>query len=502
MTGPRNGERAAGSLGLSLGLALALILVLRIVALWFNRTDLFFDEAQYWSWGLEPAFGYYSKPPLVAWIIRVSTELCGTSEFCVRLPSPLIHTATAIVLYWLGRRLAGPAAGFWASLTFATLPGVSFSASLMSTDVPLLLAWAVALLALSILLTGRSWWPAIVLGLAIGVGLNAKYAMAFFGGCLAVYLVATPEQRGFMKDGRLWLAISIAAALITPNMLWNQANSFATFSHTADNANWAGRLPSPLRLVEFLGAQAGVFGPILVGALIALIVRAWREGLPAVERLLLAFTLPVIALISVQAFLSRAHANWAATAYVAGSVLVPATLVRLGREGWLKASLWLHLAIAAIIGITLAFAGEFKLPGIPDPFARTLGWKATAETTAHNLVRGAAEGKPFAAVVTDERAATAELLYYRRDISYLVYAWRAGPRPLDHYELTRPWRPGTEPLLLVSLRSEAEPILSRFEKVELVEEAAIPTGRHATRRVRFYRLSGYRPSAVPTQPKR
>ena len=37
---------------------LAALLVLRIAALAFNGTDLFFDEAQYWSWSLEPAFGY------------------------------------------------------------------------------------------------------------------------------------------------------------------------------------------------------------------------------------------------------------------------------------------------------------------------------------------------------------------------------------------------------------------------------------------------------------
>ena len=40
---------------------LAALLVLRLVALALNGTDLF-DEAQYWSWSLEPAFGYYSKP--------------------------------------------------------------------------------------------------------------------------------------------------------------------------------------------------------------------------------------------------------------------------------------------------------------------------------------------------------------------------------------------------------------------------------------------------------
>src|SRR5262249_43581731 len=128
-------------------LALGTMLAVRLVALALNGTDLFFDEAQYWTWSLEPAFGYYSKPPLIAWAIALSTGVCGSSEFCIRLPSPLIHTATAAAIFALGNRLFGPRTGFLAALAFATLPGVSLSAGIISTDVPLLLFWSLALIA-------------------------------------------------------------------------------------------------------------------------------------------------------------------------------------------------------------------------------------------------------------------------------------------------------------------------------------------------------------------
>ena len=59
---------------------LGLLLAVRLVALKFNATDLFFDEAQYWSWSLEPAFGYYSKPPLIAWVIGAATAVCGRAN--------------------------------------------------------------------------------------------------------------------------------------------------------------------------------------------------------------------------------------------------------------------------------------------------------------------------------------------------------------------------------------------------------------------------------------
>jgi hypothetical protein len=56
----------------------------------FSDVDLFFDESQYWSWSRELAFGYFSKPPLLAWLIAAAERVCGDSEACIRAPAPLL----------------------------------------------------------------------------------------------------------------------------------------------------------------------------------------------------------------------------------------------------------------------------------------------------------------------------------------------------------------------------------------------------------------------------
>ena len=71
----------------------------RLAALWFDRTDLFVDESQYWLWGQRLDFGYFSKPPLIAWVIRGVTELAGSdAAFWVRLPGAILHGVTALIL--------------------------------------------------------------------------------------------------------------------------------------------------------------------------------------------------------------------------------------------------------------------------------------------------------------------------------------------------------------------------------------------------------------------
>ena len=67
----------------------AAITALRLVWLALQPADLFPDEAQYWVWSQQLALGYYSKPPLVAWLIAFTTGLFGDSEFAVRLSAPL-----------------------------------------------------------------------------------------------------------------------------------------------------------------------------------------------------------------------------------------------------------------------------------------------------------------------------------------------------------------------------------------------------------------------------
>jgi hypothetical protein len=283
-----------------------------------------------------------------------------------------------------------------------------------------------------------------------------------------------------LNDPRLYASLAIAALLILPNLVWNAQNSFATFSHTADNASWRGPLLHPDSALEFVAGQFGVFGPILFACLAMFCLRRWRGAVPTgngeAERLLLSFCLPVLALMVVQALLSRALANWAAFAYVAATVLVTAMLIR---EGWtrlFRASFALHLAALLLLAVGGALAGRFVLPGGIDPYARVLGWREMAEAAGAK-----AEAEGYRAIATDKRAMSAELLYYLRNRNLPVVALHGSGRPRDHFELTRPLTPDTpRPVLIVGQGRGVE----GAEPVGSVEVAA-GGGR---RLVTFFRL--------------
>src|SRR6185312_9719193 len=105
---------------------------------------------------------YYSKPPLIAWLIALTTAVFGDSEFAIRLSAPLLHAIAAGFVYAIGARLYDGRVGFWAALTYLTAPGVSLSAYVISTDAVLLPCWAAALYAFIRARGsgGPAWWIA------------------------------------------------------------------------------------------------------------------------------------------------------------------------------------------------------------------------------------------------------------------------------------------------------------------------------------------------------
>jgi 4-amino-4-deoxy-L-arabinose transferase-like glycosyltransferase len=158
---------------------------------------------------------------------------------------------------------------------------------------------------------------------------------------LAAHLAATREARRIWTPTMALAALAALAVIFAPNLIWNLTHHFATLEHTASNANWNAKSLFNIReLMEFLGSQFGVFGPVpfavLAGGTIAL---ALRRRLEPADLLLLCLALPPLLTVGAQAFVSRANANWAGVAYIAGSILAAAWLLRWNARRWLVAGL-------------------------------------------------------------------------------------------------------------------------------------------------------------------
>ena len=462
---------------------------LRLVGLQLSATDLYVDEAQYWSWAQHPAWGYFSKPPLIAWLIGLSQSVCGSGEACIRTPSTLAWAVTAAAVGGVGLTLYGRQVGFWTGLSALLAPGAAYSARIISTDAPLLAFWSLALLAFVRLRAGGGPAWGVLLAAAFGLGLLSKYAMAWFLACLLLAAVVDPVSRRALRRPPVWGGLLVGAAMLAPNLAWQAAHGLATLKHTAGNvASGGGRTPGLDDGLSFIAAQFALAGPVIFAA-VCVAAWLWARGRPigSPDRLLLAFSAPVLLLLIVLAFITRANANWAATGLVAVFVLGPALLLRRGRRGWLIGGLAFGLLIQIALPIADARAWSLTVGG-HTVFERTLGWR---QFGAASVDRARAAGAEV--IVAERRRDTAALLYYGRDPSIRIAAWPApGEGPQDHFQMERPLTVTTAGGGAV-LAVTACPGADRFAdwaRVSDLGDLTAPAGAGAVRQWRLYRLEG------------
>ena len=470
--------------------ALFAVTVARLAWLALGRADLYPDEAQYWLWSLHPAFGYYSKPPLVAWLIAVTTALFGEDELAIRLAAPLLHFAAGLVVYAIARRLYDSRVATWSAIAYATLPGVSASAALISTDAPLLFCWAVALYAFIRAREpgGGRWWTAV--GLAAGFGLLAKYAMAYWLVSALLFLLLFRDERRYVP--RFLGAVAIAVAIYAPNFLWNMLNGFVSYRHTRDNAALGGALIHPTHFLEFLGSQFGVFGPVFFAVLLISVLTPRRSYGDRRAMLLACFALPTLAMMLVVSFLSRAQPNWSAPTFVSAVVLVVAWLLQRDRTALVAGSVALHMLAAAVIfgAHDAAAAMRVDLPAKWDLLHRLRGWSTLGRSVSQMLMQ-----HPGTILLSDDREDMAALLYYVRPHPFDALKWNGEGGIHDGFDLTAdPSRyVGGDFLLVTHTPDNIERIFSRFAKVDRPPvDIVIPLDRKTARHYEVYWLHGFK----------
>lgn len=474
-------ERSLFRLALAIVGAVTLV---RLLILFITPLQLYPDEAQYWWWAQSPDWGYFSKPPLIAWIVWITTRL-SDAEWAVRLASPLLHAATALMLFGIGRLAHGARVGFWSALAYITLPGISYSAGLISTDVPLLFCWAVALYSFLRARDDAGWrWP-VVCGLALGIGLLAKYAMLYFLFGAAIAAVFDLPTRRLVLSPKGLAIIALGLLILSPNLIWNAGHGFPTLTHTEANANWSHARYSPSNAMIFVFGQFGVFGPLMMAGWIGALLNLRRRGDAGL--VLAAFSVPLLILIVVQSFISEANANWAAPAYVAAIPLSVATLL----QWWNARLLWASLGIgsAAMLALWVAQISPVLVDraGLGNAFKRQQGWRQLGTAVSNESHRA-----PYDVIAAANRSVLAELLYYARPRTIPVRAWDRGSAPHDHFQMTMPLRAGTSQVLLVTPPDESSAMLASFDSAQLMRRLTIPLGSHHRRVLVLYNAHFYR----------
>lgn len=284
------------------------LLSLRLLFLAVTNLPLDCEEAQYWVWSKQFAWGYFSKPPLTSWMMALTTHMGQDTAFWVRVSAPLFHTGTGCVLYHWGKEVFGKEKATYAGLIYLTLPGTFFSSILMTTDVPMLFFSALASFFLWKAVQNnklQSWMSA---GLFLGLALLSKYIAIFVAVSFVLFLWA--RSRNTFSTRGFWMMLGLAMLILLPNILWQFENGLPTVHHTAHsniviqaygkNFHWN-------KALDYIGGQYALFGPLIFLAFFKR--KMWR----ATDRhtaFFHFFTWPIFVGMIFQALMAKINLNW------------------------------------------------------------------------------------------------------------------------------------------------------------------------------------------------
>lgn len=357
------------------------ITIFRVIYLAINFRPLNLDEAQYWLWSQHLSLGYHSKPPLIAYIVFVTTHLFGNGYFGIRLIVPICYLLTAYFLYLSAKKLFSNEIAKWTALSFIFLPSVTFSSTIISTDPLMLMFWSLALyfFICAIKKPQLIYW--ILLGVAIGLSALSKYTGLVFLLSLFLYLLFCQDARAILKSAKLYIMLAVVILILLPNIIWNIEHGFATLKHIAyHNTDIHGLQFHPLNLLTFIASQLGVFSVIFFPVYVYCLwqKKYWQDKR---LRLLWWFSLPMLSMILIEATISRAYANWAAAAYLSGTILVVATLVNKRAITWLKINLGYCIAAMLVLySFDLGVMQQIiKFKNYPHFYKQLFGWEAAGE---------------------------------------------------------------------------------------------------------------------------
>lgn len=413
-------------------LVFALVSLVRAALL--GAFDLMPQSAYYaTAYAQHPALSYYDHPPLIGWLLWLGTALLGSTTFGVRATVFVATLGTQLAVYALARRFLDPA-GAGRTLVLLTTGGVAVLMSFVAVpDVPLLLFWALALLALEAAVfprggsgsgSSRRIAPWAAAGAAVGLAFLGKYTGVFLQGGLVLFLLVSREHRRLLRTPGPWLCLALAQAVSLPVYVWNARHGWASFAYQSAGRASEARF-DPDFVLGFLGSQLVVLLPV---AFFAFLAAAGRQGWRAVRRLgppeageagertlfLLCFAVPVFATCVVLSPVTWVKTNWALPAYLSGLILAAGAIGRRGMRWHLVTGVLLHAALAV------------QVLWYPVPIESDdtwFGWSRLAEAVEARLAE-----HPGAFVFSaDHYKTTAELRFYGEAPVYgmNVLGWNA-----------------------------------------------------------------------------
>ncbi len=427
-----------------------------------GKVGLTVDEAHYWVYTKFLDLSYFDHPPLIAYIIKVSTLIFGNTAFAVRFPAVVIFFLASWVFFICVKKLYNERTAFAGVVLLNVLPVFSFLGSVVSIpDSPLALCWVLTFLIFIVIIeTGnKNYW--YLLGAITGIALLAKYNAVMIPVSILLFLILSPKHRFWLKEKEPYLAVLIAAAFFIPVILWNIENNWASFGFQLRHG-FGGSAPkfSFILLGRSLGVQAGYVSPPIFLVFAAAAYLCVKEAYQKKDRtalLVACFSLPTLIFFNAIATFNEILPHWPAMGYLILAIYVAHITLKYWDVKWFKIYTIAAWAFTLLILILAPFHIMYKvfplekfLPkdqiekvrhGIPEPERIDIsndlfGWEEVGNEIRRRIEAYPPKSRPF--ILTQKGYLASQIAFAVPELRVFCFSDR-----IDAYDI---WQRDLRPL--------------------------------------------------------
>lgn len=427
------------------------------------------DEAYYWLWSHHLQAGYYDHPPMIALLIALTNHI-SESEWGVRLINVIAMTAAGGVIYALLEKLRDGRAALWGVIIFLSVVLVHAGYTIVTTDSPLILFWSLSLWTTYRVLTRGATLDFFLTGLFVGAMMLSKYTAVLY--ILALLLFIALRRRDLLTDWRTWMAVAVAAAVVSPLLWWNYEHDWISFLFQLHHGG--GRKQIMWNWVsELIGSQFAVFTPVFAAVLFYFLPKErlfWRDDI--------LFFLAIMTITPLLFFLYKSlhthiELNYTAPAYISGTVLTAYILA--SRD--MKKTFVAGVVVALLLSLIARAGLLFWLPVVQD---RMYGNKeAVAMLNRHRAI------ETNEALYANHLSMAALITYYSPDHPDVRIPTPTRFSQYDMWDDHSPYRAG----LYLSYEPMEQQLLTHFSQVKLLDTLTVQRGLHGSKTFYLYRVA-------------
>lgn len=464
---------------------LSILAVLRFY--YAGLTELAPDEAYYWEWSRHLQLSYHDHPPMVAYLIFLSTWLGGHTEVWVRFQGVLVGTGISLVAYFMGRDLfKSEKAGYYSSIALNFVLLISVGCFIITPDTPQGLFGGLTLYFFYKAIESEklSWWS--LSGASLGLCMLSKYTAILLVPCIILTLATRPELRGRIFSKEFCTATGIAFFISLPILIWNFEHKWQSFSFQSKHKFFGSTVNPLVGFFDFIGTQFGLLTPFVFLSVISTMIYCFIHRKECFRYHFIFWTsAPILIFFCVMSFGQKIEGNWASLAYFSpliGAVGIYLELKKIGVSGstgkWITFLKWSSAGTSIVILCFVYIHAVTPLVSLKkrlDVTRRLHGW-ATLGKKVDDVLDEMKVGSPRPFVFGDRHQIISELSFYLRG-NPQTYKSGSGVR-YDHIKNTDYLIGQDAVYVATKSRSRAKTIRENFQHIS---RPVIVTIRRANR---------------------